>query len=98
MSAESTGAARCVKPPQGCDAAHGARKCRAATRAGRAAIFANSGEADIRGAELSGTWRPAAQTWVNLTHTELRIAGLDTVSGAAIAALPKAERRAYGRL
>ena len=46
--------------------------------------FANTGEADIRGVELSGTWRPAAQTWVNLTHTELRIAG-PTVTAAQAA-------------
>ena len=36
-------------------------------------FFNNSGQADIHGFEVSGTYRPGLQTWINLTHTELRI-------------------------
>jgi len=35
--------------------------------------FTNSGEADIRGLEISATWRPSPRTWLTAHHTELRI-------------------------
>lgn len=35
--------------------------------------FTNSGEADIRGLEVSATWRPGPRTWLTANHTELRI-------------------------
>jgi iron complex outermembrane receptor protein len=38
-------------------------------------FFDNGGQADIHGLEVSATYRPALQTWVNVTHTELRIDG-----------------------
>ncbi len=37
--------------------------------------FANSGEADIRGLEISALWRPGTDTWLQLNHAELRIDG-----------------------
>lgn len=43
--------------------------------------FANTGEADIRGLEVSAIWRPGSDTWLQLNHTELRIDG-PTISAA----------------
>lgn len=37
--------------------------------------FSNGGEADIRGLELTATWRPDTTTWLSVQHTELRIDG-----------------------
>lgn len=47
--------------------------------------FANSGRADIRGLELSATWRPAPATWLSAQHTELRIDGPGDASTATAA-------------
>ncbi|GLT21658.1 hypothetical protein GCM10007933_11100 [Zoogloea oryzae] len=35
--------------------------------------FTNSGEANIRGLEISATWRPSPRTWLTAHHTALRI-------------------------
>ncbi len=45
--------------------------------------FANSGEADIRGFEISATWRPSSRTWLSAHHTELRIDGPRLSAAAA---------------